>query len=215
MTSIIIDWQRENTTEIMKNHLKFNPLDIRAKDGSSCEMDARIILEIADDSVIVQNFGSLPVLVDKILNKWIRNYFTYKEMKDVLSNRLILQEELVGFLQERLKMYGMKVTAFTIVYTSISSSVPENPYRKALADMYVEQCMGKPGDEATKNAVNGNNEDLSLDYYLGAEKMVNNAIMVFKEMDRKQLRGAGVAFSMMLFYISYEIEVRSAFQNEQ
>lgn len=92
--------------------------------------------------------------------------------------------------------------------------VPENPYRKALANMYIEQCMGKPGDEETKRAVNGDNEDISLDYYLGAEKMINNAIMVLKEMDQRQLHGAGGAFSLMLFYISYEIETRSAFQSE-
>jgi hypothetical protein len=92
--------------------------------------------------------------------------------------------------------------------------VPENPYRKGLAGMYIEQCMGKPGDEETKRAVNGDNEDLSLDYYLGAERMVNSTIMVFKEMEQKQLHGAGVAFTLMLFYISYEIEKRSIFQCE-
>lgn len=92
--------------------------------------------------------------------------------------------------------------------------VPENPYRKALASMYIEQCMGKSGYEETKRAVNGDNEDISLDFYVGAERMINNTIMVFRNMDQRQLHGAGVAFSMMLYYISYEIEKRSVFQSE-
>lgn len=98
--------------------------------------------------------------------------------------------------------------------------VPENPYRKGLAGMYIENLMGKPDDEGVKKAVNGDNEDLSLDYFLGAEKMINNAISVFREVDQEQLHGAGRefsmrAFAMMLFYISYEIETRSIFQNEE
>jgi hypothetical protein len=93
--------------------------------------------------------------------------------------------------------------------------VPENPYRKSLAGMYIEECVGKPGDEDIKNVVNGNNEDLSLDYYLGAEKMINHAIMVFREMEKELPHGVGGAFSMMLFYVSYEIETRSAFQSEE
>ena len=92
--------------------------------------------------------------------------------------------------------------------------IPENPYRKELATAYITEYMGKPGDEDIKKAVNGDDDDISLDYYIGAEKMINNAIMVFREMDQKQLHGAVRMFSMMLFYISYEIETRSAFQNE-
>jgi hypothetical protein len=93
--------------------------------------------------------------------------------------------------------------------------VPENPYRKGLAGAYIEQYMGKPGDEDLKKMVNGNNDDLSLDYYLGAERMINNTILVFRKMNQEQLHGAGRAFSMMLFYISYEIETRSVFQSEE
>lgn len=87
--------------------------------------------------------------------------------------------------------------------------VPENPYRKELADMYVEHVMGKLGDDDVKRAVNGDNEDLSLDYYVASEKMINNAIQVFRTIDEEHLSGAGKAFSKMLFYISYEIEMRS------
>lgn len=93
--------------------------------------------------------------------------------------------------------------------------IPENPYRKELAGMYMKLCMGKPGDDDIKMAVNGHNENLSLDYYLGTEKMINNAIQVFRTIDEERLNGAGRAFSKMLFYISYEIERLSAFQNEE
>lgn len=91
--------------------------------------------------------------------------------------------------------------------------VPENPYRKDLAAMYIEHIMGKPGDEDIKRAVNGDNENLSLDYYVASEKMLNNAIMVFRTIDERHLRGAGEAFSKMLFYVSYEIELRKVFQD--
>ena len=93
--------------------------------------------------------------------------------------------------------------------------VPENPYRKELAGMYMEKLLGKPGDEDIKKAVNGDNEDLSLDYYLGTERMINNAIQVFRRIDQEQLCGAGFAFSQMLFYISYEIERLSAFRGNE
>lgn len=48
-----------------------------------------------------------------------------------------------------------------------------DPYRKALAGVYMNTCMGKEGDDAVKELVNGSEEDISLDYYLGAERMVN------------------------------------------
>lgn len=92
--------------------------------------------------------------------------------------------------------------------------VPENPYRKALAGEYINICMGTPGEDDLKKAVNGDDNNRSLDYYIGAENMINNAIQVFRTIDQKELKGAGRAFSMMLFYISYEIERLSAFQNE-
>lgn len=93
--------------------------------------------------------------------------------------------------------------------------VPENPYRKELAGMYIENFLGKPRDEDIKKIVNGSNDDLSLDYYVGAERMINKTIQVFRTIDNKHLNGAGGAFSMMLFYISFEIERLSAFQNQE
>lgn len=92
--------------------------------------------------------------------------------------------------------------------------VPENPYRKELAGMYIENFLGKPRDEDIKKIVNGSNDDLSLDYYVGAERMINKTIQVFRTIDEKHLSGADKAFSMMLFYISFEIE-RLAFQNQE
>ena len=80
------------------------------------------------------------------------------------------------------------------------TKVPENPYRKELAGMYMENCLGKPRDEDIKKLVNGNNDDLSLDYYLGAERMINKAILVFGTIDEKHLSGADKVFSMMLCY---------------
>ena len=91
--------------------------------------------------------------------------------------------------------------------------VPENPYRKALASMYMEKYLGELDGDLIKKAVNGENEG-TLDYYVGAERMINNAIQVFRTIDEKELHGAGAAFSVMLGYVSYEIERLSAFENK-
>ena len=91
--------------------------------------------------------------------------------------------------------------------------VPENPYRKALASIFMKKYLGKPEGDLIKKAVNGKNEG-SLDYYIGTEKMINNAIQVFMTIDEKELHGAGAAFSVMLGYVSYEIERLSAFENK-
>ena len=91
--------------------------------------------------------------------------------------------------------------------------VPENPYRKALASMYMEKYLGKQEDDMIKKAVNGNCGERSLDYYIGTERMINKAIQVFRTINEKELHGAGGAFSMMLCYVSYEIERLSAFKN--
>ena len=91
--------------------------------------------------------------------------------------------------------------------------VPKNLYRKALASMYMEKYLGKSEGELIKKAVNGKN-DGTLDYYIGAERMINSAIQVFRTIDKKELHGAGGAFSMMLGYVSYEIERLSAFENK-
>jgi hypothetical protein len=96
------------------------------------------------------------------------------------------------------------------------TKVSENPYRKALANIYIEKYLERPEGDAIKRAVNGNEEDdRSLDFYIGAEKMIGHAIDVFMRLDQKSLHGAGGAFSMMLYYVSYEIERLSAFQNER
>ena len=92
--------------------------------------------------------------------------------------------------------------------------VPENPYRKALASVYMERYLGKPEGDIVMKAVNGNGGERSLDYYVGAERMINNAIQFFMTIDQKELHGAGGAFSAMLSYVSYEIERLSAFKDE-
>lgn len=93
--------------------------------------------------------------------------------------------------------------------------VPENPYRNALASIYMTKYLGKPEyEDLIKKSVNGDENDLSLDYYIGAERMINNAIQVFKDLDQEQLDGAGWRFSIMIGYVSYEIERLSTFQNE-
>lgn len=96
--------------------------------------------------------------------------------------------------------------------------VPENPYRKVLASMYMEKYLGRPDEDVIKDvikkAVNGDEGERSLDYYIGAERMINNAIQVFITIDDKELHGAGGAFSAMLSYVSFEIERLSAFENK-
>lgn len=92
--------------------------------------------------------------------------------------------------------------------------VPENPYRNAMASVYMEKYLGTPEGDVVKKAVNGNDEERSLDYYIGAERMINHAIQVFMVVDEKELHGAGGAFSVMLSYVSYEIVRLSAFKDE-
>jgi hypothetical protein len=83
-------------------------------------MDARMIMQIDDDSAIVENFGSFPVFVDKTLSTWIRGLLRYKETENIITNRLKIQEELVELLQEYLKRYGVKVIMFLISYVDLS-----------------------------------------------------------------------------------------------
>ena len=92
--------------------------------------------------------------------------------------------------------------------------VPENPYRQALAGAFIEKYLGRPEEEGIKRAVNGSENDRSLDYYIGAERMINNTIQVFRTLNQETLQGAGGAFSMMLSYVSYEIVRLSAFKND-
>lgn len=94
------------------------------------------------------------------------------------------------------------------------TKVPENPYRNALASMYMEKYLGKSEGYTVKKAVNGDENERSLDYYIGVERMINQAIQVFRTIDQEELHGAGRAFSMMLGYVSYEIVRLSAFQNK-
>lgn len=126
MKTFTIDWRRGEEsviTEIGKNHFRLNPLNICTKDGLNCEMDARIIMEINDDSIIFKNFSSFPVFADNTLSILVRNFFTYKETEDVVTNRLKIQDELVKLLQGKLEQYDISIIAFMIVHTTMPSSL--------------------------------------------------------------------------------------------
>jgi hypothetical protein len=90
--------------------------------------------------------------------------------------------------------------------------VPIDPVRKALANMYMEQHMGKPGDEMIKKLVNKNDEEKSLDYYIACENILNLTIQVLKSSGQVQLESVTSKFLTMLTYVSYEIERLSAFK---
>jgi hypothetical protein len=134
MATFVVDWRRfdnSGTTETWKNHFNFDPLNISSKDGLNCEMDARIIMEIDDDSVIIKNFGSFPVFVENMLSILVRNFFTYKEMVEMTLNRLKVQEEFSKLAEEKLTKYGVKVTVFMIANMSmLSPIIVKNEERK-------------------------------------------------------------------------------------
>ena len=94
--------------------------------------------------------------------------------------------------------------------------VPENPFRKALANMYMENFLGKPKlEDVIKREVNGDMEDLSLDFYIGMERMISRTISVIKKIDPEKLDGCvSWMYSAMIQYISYEIERLSTFKDE-
>ena len=92
---------------------------------------------------------------------------------------------------------------------------PENPYRKALANMYMQNYLGKPKlEDVIKREVNGDMEDLSLDYYIGMERAISKAVSLVKKIDPEKLDSAiSWMYSAMIQYISYEIERLSTFKN--
>lgn len=111
MTSIIVDWQQHAEPEIEEteeNHFKMKPLPLYTKDGHSMEMEARMILQIDDDSIIIKKFGSFAIFIEEMLNVLTRNFFTYKERQVITLNRLNIQKELAGLLQEKLAKYNVK-----------------------------------------------------------------------------------------------------------
>jgi hypothetical protein len=72
------------------------------------KMEARMILQIDDDSIIIKKFGSFTIFIEEMLNVLTRNFFTYKEIQDITLNRLNIQKELVELLQEKLKEYNVR-----------------------------------------------------------------------------------------------------------
>ena len=112
MTSIIVDWQKDAKPEVCEteeNHFKITPLCIYTKDGHSMEMEARMILQIDDDSIIIKKkFGYFTTFIEEMLSPLIRNFFTSKERNDITLNRLNVQKELAGLLQEKLAEYNVR-----------------------------------------------------------------------------------------------------------
>lgn len=92
--------------------------------------------------------------------------------------------------------------------------VPENPFRQALANMYMENYLGKPGIEnIIKKEVNGDMEDLSLDFYIGMERAMTRIVTVLKKMGKQVPGNVEWMYSAMIQYISYEIERLSTFKD--
>lgn len=132
MDSYTIDWRQPNeyvTTEIRQfisedviggiaaKRFKINPLNVCTKDGLCIEVDARMIIQLENESFIIARFGSIPDLVKERVDPLINNFLSHKERAiDLLSNRLKLQEELIDALQIELTKYHVKIQSFTIVY---------------------------------------------------------------------------------------------------
>ncbi len=112
MTSIIVDWQKDAKPEICEteeNRFKIAHLCVYTKDGYSMEMEARMILQIDDDSIIInKKLGSFTTFIEEMLSPLIRNFFTSKERNDITLNRLNVQKELAGLLQEKLAEYNVR-----------------------------------------------------------------------------------------------------------
>jgi len=118
MKSIIVDWQKDAKPEICEteeNHFRMKPLSVCTKEGFSMEMEARMILQIDDDSVIIKKFGSFATFIEEMLDILTRNFFTYKERQNIMSNRLNIQKELAGLLQEKLAEYNVRKIELMIV----------------------------------------------------------------------------------------------------
>jgi len=135
MDSYIIDWRSPDkyvTTEtiqlvgkdtvdgIATKRFNINSLNVRTKDGFYLEIDARMIIQLDDNSFIIARFGSIPGFAEYVVNPLINDFLSHKERADVFSNRLKLQEELIDKLQIELVRYHTKVQSFIIVYCSIA-----------------------------------------------------------------------------------------------
>lgn len=140
MTNFIVDWGKSTkyVKEIAANYLKVDPLIIYTKDGFNFEMDARMIIQIDDDSIIMKNFRSFQDFVEARLNVLIRTFFSSRRKVDIVTNRLGFQEELVIVLQKELTEYGVKIQKFMIVYMLM----PQFSIRK-----YISKGMGKMIEE--------------------------------------------------------------------
>lgn len=214
MKVFVVDWRqpRESTTtkiwknpresimtEIWENSFKFNPINITTKDGCSCEMDARIIMEIDDDSPIVKNSGSFSYFVDNTLSVLVRNFFTYKEISDIVLDRLKTEGQFIYLAQKKLVEYGVKITMFTIVYTALISSFgAKNEEPKMVTK---ETYRIKDADKGSNNLLIFFGTILLLTVSLGI------SVLVYKESVNVDYRFsiiAGIIVPILFVIITYQ-----------
>lgn len=118
MKTFMVDWKHgesNDISEIETNHFRSGPLFITTEDKFCIEMEARMTIQIDDDSVIIGTFGSFPAFITNALNNLITYFFWYKERNDIMTNRLEIKKELVDELQERLTKYGVKISDIVMV----------------------------------------------------------------------------------------------------
>lgn len=149
MDSYIIDWRSPDKyimTETMRlvgkdtvdgiaaKRFNINSLNVRTKDGFYLEIDARMIIQLDDNSFIIARFGSIPRFAEYVVNPLVNDFLRHKERAiDLCSNRLKLQEDLADELQIELARYHIKIRSFIMVYSNVvSNTLIENLKKKTL-----------------------------------------------------------------------------------
>ena len=164
MTYFIVDWQRPGEyvpTETEENRFKLNPLPVCTKDRFSLETEARIILEIDDNSIIIKNFGSLIAFIEDKLTPLVREFFTCKERVEIISKRQSIQKELVEMLQKELIRYGVKISSFMMI-----SMLPYEPRVKNDKNDKKDLVKESIKEESIKEIFHpGDLSDLRLDMF--------------------------------------------------
>lgn len=141
MTTFIVDWQRPtecSRVDVDANRFRFDPLRIYTKDAFNFEMDARMIMQIDDDSAIVNDFGSFPDFVETKLSILIRLFFESKARVDIVPKRSEIQEELVTVLRNELKEYNVEIQKFIISYMLMREFLPESYTKKDIPKEVIE-----------------------------------------------------------------------------
>lgn len=77
--------------------------------------------------------------------------------------------------------------------------------RNATANLYMETIMGTQLHESIVEAVNGDSgETRSLEYYMGAEKMLSYAISALSKISKEETLNKTL-FTSMMGYIDFEV----------